>query len=52
MIVYCIDYYLRRCLYLILETTCRKKKKKDKSKVKDEKINLEENQDKLNHGIY
>jgi len=30
----------------------RKKKKKDKSKNKDEKINVEENQEKINHGRY
>lgn len=28
----------------------RKKKKKDKSKNKDEKINAEENQEKIDHG--
>lgn len=30
----------------------RKKKKKVKSKNKDEQINIEENQDKINHGRY
>jgi len=34
-------------IYLII---FRKKKKKDKSKNKDEKINVEENQEKINHG--
>lgn len=29
----------------------RKKKKKDRTKVKDEKINIKENQDKINHGM-
>lgn len=41
-------FEIKKYVFIIV----RKKKKKDKSKNKGEQINIEENQDKINHGMY